>query len=131
MKLMNAFLLLTTLWFSFTSQRSPQLWSEQRTDAPDSSRFTAMQLVQGLDEPMGMGILPNNNVLIVERKGGVRLYDAELKQLKTIAHINVFSGIEDGLLGWLLIRILCRTTGFIFITELGVKSGLANWLVMN
>jgi cytochrome c len=99
MKLMNAFLLLTTLWFSFTSQRSPQLWSEQRTDAPDSSRFTAMQLVQGLDEPMGMGILPNNNVLIVERKGGVRLYDAELKQLKTIAHINVFSGIEDGLLG--------------------------------
>ncbi|QHW01539.1 carbohydrate-binding protein [Spirosoma endbachense] len=96
---MNAFLLLTTLWFSFTSQRSPQLWSEQRTDAPDSSRFTAMQLVQGLDEPMGMGILPNNNVLIVERKGGVRLYDAELKQLKTIAHINVFSGIEDGLLG--------------------------------
>jgi cytochrome c len=99
MKLMNAFLLLTTLWFSFTSQRSPQLWSEQRTDAPDSSRFTAMQLVQGLDEPMGMGILPNNNVLIVERKGGVRLYDAELKQLKTIAHLNVFSGIEDGLLG--------------------------------
>lgn len=58
-----------------------------------------MQLVQGLNEPMGMGILPNNNVLIVERKGAIRLYDAELKQVKTVAHINVFSGIEDGLLG--------------------------------
>ncbi|HEV7350921.1 PQQ-dependent sugar dehydrogenase [Telluribacter sp.] len=67
--------------------------------APDSSRFTAMTLAQGLDEPMEMAILPNLNVVIVERKGGVRLYDAQEKQLKTLAHLNVFSGIEDGLLG--------------------------------
>lgn len=84
--------------FSFNSQRST-LWDDNVVVAPDSSRFTAMALVQGLDEPMEMGILPNDNVLIVERKGGIRLYDAGLKQLKTIAHLNVFSGIEDGLLG--------------------------------
>ena len=66
---------------------------------PDSTRFTTMMLAQGLDEPMEMAILPNLNVVIVERKGGVRLYDAREKQLKTIAHLNVFSGIEDGLLG--------------------------------
>ncbi len=67
--------------------------------APDSSRFTHMMLAQGLDEPMEMGILPNLDVLIVERKGAVKLYDAKQQQLKTIAHFNVYSGIEDGLLG--------------------------------
>ncbi|MDQ6477377.1 PQQ-dependent sugar dehydrogenase [Dyadobacter sp. LHD-138] len=66
---------------------------------PDSSRFTHMMLAQGLDEPMEMAILPNLDVVIVERKGAVKLYDAKEKQIKTIAHLNVFSGIEDGLLG--------------------------------
>ncbi|MPR35888.1 PQQ-dependent sugar dehydrogenase [Salmonirosea aquatica] len=66
---------------------------------PDSSRFTPMMLAQGLDEPMEMAILPNLNVVIVERKGGVRMYDAQAKQLKTLARLHVFSGIEDGLLG--------------------------------
>lgn len=71
----------------------------QLDKAPDSSRFTHTMLVQGLDEPMQMGILPNLNVIIIERKGGIRLYDAKEKQIKTIGHFNVFSGIEDGLLG--------------------------------
>lgn len=98
MKPINLLLILSIALFSFNSQRST-LWNDNVVVAPDSSRFTAMALVQGLDEPMEMGILPNDNVLIVERKGGIRLYDAGLKQLKTIAHLNVFSGIEDGLLG--------------------------------
>jgi len=67
--------------------------------APDSSRFTHMMLAQGLDEPMEMAILPNLDVVIAERKGAVKLYDNKDKLLKTIAHLNVFSGIEDGLLG--------------------------------
>lgn len=67
--------------------------------APDSSRFTHMMLAQGLNEPMEMAILPNLNVVIVERRGAVKLYSSKEKQLKTIAHFNVFSGIEDGLLG--------------------------------
>ncbi|MDQ1085580.1 PQQ-dependent sugar dehydrogenase [Siphonobacter sp. SORGH_AS_1065] len=66
---------------------------------PDSSRFTSIPLVQGLDEPMGIAILPNNDVLIAERKGGLRKYDASQKQLLKIATLNVFSGIEDGFLG--------------------------------
>jgi cytochrome c len=67
--------------------------------APDSSRFTRMMLTQGLDEPMEMAILPGLDVVIVERKGAVKLYDAKEKKIKTIAHFNVFSGIEDGMLG--------------------------------
>ncbi len=66
---------------------------------PDSSRYTTMILAQGLDEPLGMDVMSNDNVLFVERKGAVKLYIANKKQMKTIAHFNVFSGIEDGLLG--------------------------------
>jgi cytochrome c len=66
---------------------------------PDASRFTYQVLSQGMDEPMQMAILPNYDVLIAERKGSVKRYDASLKQTRTIANIEVFSGIEDGLLG--------------------------------
>ncbi len=66
---------------------------------PDSSRYTPIVLAQGFDEPLGMEILPKNNILFIERKGAVKLYNASEKVLKTIYHFNVFSGIEDGLLG--------------------------------
>jgi cytochrome c len=66
---------------------------------PDASRYTYTILSQGMDEPMQMALFPNNNVLIVERKGAVKLYDARQKQMKTLAQFDVFSGIEDGLLG--------------------------------
>jgi len=66
---------------------------------PDSSRFTRIVLAQGFDEPLGMAILPNNDVLLAERKGSVKIYNRKTKQVKTIKNFDVFSGIEDGLLG--------------------------------
>lgn len=66
---------------------------------PDSNRYTRIILADGLDEPMQMALLPGNDVLIVERKGIVKLYKAEQGAIKTISGFNVFSGIEDGLLG--------------------------------
>lgn len=69
---------------------------------PDSSRYTRIVLAEGLDEPMEMAILPNLNILFIERKGGVKLYNNATKEVKTIANIGVFSGIEDGLLGVVL-----------------------------
>jgi cytochrome c len=68
-------------------------------NVPDSSRYSRTVLAEGLDEPMEMSILPNNDVLFVERKGGVKMYDNQTKQIKTIANFDVFTGIEDGLLG--------------------------------
>lgn len=79
--------------------QAPEKPQNLSQSAPDSSRFTHMMLAQGLDEPMEMAILPGLDVLIVERKGAVKLYDAKSQQIKTIAHFNVFSGIEDGMLG--------------------------------
>ncbi len=73
--------------------------SDSLAAKPDSSRFTYSTLVSGLDEPMEMAILPNYDLVIAERKGGVRYFNSQTKELKTIAHFNVFSGIEDGLLG--------------------------------
>ncbi|NLU92097.1 PQQ-dependent sugar dehydrogenase [Chitinophaga sp. Ak27] len=66
---------------------------------PDTSRYTYTVLDHGLDEPMEMCILPEGNVLFIERKGAVKLYDARQHQTKNIGHFDVFSGIEDGLLG--------------------------------
>jgi cytochrome c len=66
---------------------------------PDVNRYTHRVLSQGMDEPMQMAILPGDDVLFVERKGAVKLYDDSSKQTKTIAQFEVFSGIEDGLLG--------------------------------
>lgn len=68
-------------------------------EGPDSSRFTYTKLVSGLDEPMGMAILPNFDVVVAERKGAVRYFNNATKEVSTIAQFNVFSGIEDGLLG--------------------------------
>ncbi|SKA34039.1 cytochrome c [Chitinophaga eiseniae] len=66
---------------------------------PDTNRYTYTVLDHGLDEPMELAILPGGNVLFVERKGAVKMYDAHLRQTKTIGRFDVFSGIEDGLLG--------------------------------
>lgn len=66
---------------------------------PDSTRFSYTTLAAGFDEPMQMAVLPNLSVLVVERKGGIKYYDAKEKTVKKVAHFNVFSGIEDGLLG--------------------------------
>lgn len=69
------------------------------SEGPDSSRFTYTKLVSGLDEPMEMAILPNYDMVVAERKGAVRYFNNATKELSTIAQFNVFSGIEDGLLG--------------------------------
>ncbi|GEO02511.1 hypothetical protein AAE02nite_01750 [Adhaeribacter aerolatus] len=84
---------------SYTLNKLPDYSKATTLPVPDASRYTYTVLSQGMDEPMQMAILPNYNVLFVERKGSVKLYDAAIKETKTIANFDVFSGIEDGLLG--------------------------------
>jgi cytochrome c len=76
---------------------------------PDENRFTKVTLAEKLDEPMELTLLDENRVLFIERKGAVRLYNLQTKELKTIATIPVstktqskdgkISEAEDGLLG--------------------------------
>ncbi len=77
----------------------PDLSLVKTLPVPDSNQYAKITLAEGLDEPMQMTILPGNDVLIIERKGAIKLYDAEESTLRTIANVTVFSGIEDGLLG--------------------------------
>jgi cytochrome c len=87
------------LSYAIADNRMPVYSKVSTSNVPPESRYTYEILVQGMDEPMQMAILPNNNVLIVERKGAVKLYDVNTSETKTIHNLNVFSGIEDGLLG--------------------------------
>lgn len=81
-------------------ENTPPDYSKAKTlPVPETNRYTYRVLSQGMDEPMQMAILPNKNVLFVERKGAVKLYNDSSKRTKTIAQFDVFSGIEDGLLG--------------------------------
>jgi cytochrome c len=76
---------------------------------PEENRFSKVVLAEKLNEPMELTPLNDGRVLFVERKGAVRLFNLNTKQLKTIANIAVStkytdkegktSEAEDGLLG--------------------------------
>lgn len=85
--------------FAVGKNKLPDFSKAATLAVPDSSRYVREVLVESLDEPLQMAILPNKDVLFIERKGGVKLYEDASGETKTVANLNVFSGIEDGLLG--------------------------------
>ena len=88
-----------TLDYAVGKNQVPDFEKAQTISVPDSSRYTREVLAEGLDEPMQMAIFPNKDVLFVGRKGSIQRFKNETGETKTIANLNVFSGIEDGLLG--------------------------------
>lgn len=75
---------------------------------PDESHFTKTVLTQGeFFEPTEMTILPNLDVLVVQRRGEILLYKNETKKLKQAGFLNVYFktkntpdvNAEEGLLG--------------------------------
>jgi cytochrome c len=73
--------------------------SPQNAAPPPESRFQKVELAANLDEPMEMAVLPDGSVLVVERKGGIKRYDAQANQLRLVHTLPVFHDLEDGLLG--------------------------------
>ncbi|MBB6326483.1 cytochrome c [Algoriphagus iocasae] len=59
------------------------------TIKPDENRFTKVVLTEGMDEPMEMTFLPDKRVLIVERKGGVKVFDEKTGEMTLVATIPV------------------------------------------
>ena len=59
--------------------------------APDPNRFKKVVLTEAgkFDEPMEMTFLPGNRILIVERKGGVKIVDGKTGAVKLITTIPV------------------------------------------
>lgn len=76
---------------------------------PDADRFSKAVLVGGnvFTEPTEMTILPNNEVLIAQRRGEIMHYDPETNELKQVALLDVYykaleaEGVnaEEGLMG--------------------------------
>jgi glucose/arabinose dehydrogenase/type 1 glutamine amidotransferase/cytochrome c551/c552 len=74
---------------------------------PDSDRFTKVPLVGGeFFEPTEMAILPNNDILISQRRGEVMLYKAATQELSQVGFLDVYSktlganaNAEEGLMG--------------------------------
>lgn len=75
---------------------------------PDTDRFNKVTLVEGdFFEPTEMAILPNNDVLVAQRRGEVMLYSDTTKELKQVAKLDVYSktlntpgvNAEEGLMG--------------------------------
>lgn len=74
---------------------------------PDEDRFTKVKLAGGLDEPTEITILPDMDILITERKGAVKYYNAKDSTIKEVAHLPVYFkalevkgvNVETGLLG--------------------------------
>ncbi|QHT68811.1 carbohydrate-binding protein [Rhodocytophaga rosea] len=62
---------------------------------PEENRFSKVILEEKLDEPMELTVLPDNRVLFVERKGGVKLYSPATGKVKLIATIPVNTKVTD------------------------------------
>lgn len=77
---------------------------------PEDNRFSKTVLDFNLDEPMEMAVLPDRNIIFVERKGAIKYHDQEAGTTEVIATIPVSTKYnknekgevkeaEDGLLG--------------------------------
>ena len=74
---------------------------------PDEDRFTKTKLSQGeFFEPTEMTVLPNLDILIVQRRGEILLYKNETKKVKQVGSLNVYCkatapgvNAEEGLMG--------------------------------
>jgi cytochrome c len=75
--------------------------------APEEDRFNKTQLVEGVFfEPTELAILPNLDVLVAQRRGEIKVYKNETKQVRDAGFLNVYwktdvPGVnaEEGLLG--------------------------------
>ncbi len=85
---------------SYTMAQLPlPAYTPSQYSMPDENRFTRTILAQNLDEPMEMDIFSDGRILVVERKGGIKLYDPKVDLLFTITKFPVHTKFEDGLLG--------------------------------
>jgi glucose/arabinose dehydrogenase/cytochrome c551/c552 len=58
---------------------------------PDTDRFSKVVLSEGqFFEPTEMAVLPNNDVLIAQRRGEIVLYNDETQELKEVAKLDVY-----------------------------------------
>lgn len=78
---------------------------------PDESHFTKIVLDDKINEPMELDVMPDGKVIYIQRRGEVKLYDPEEREVKLLATFDVTTegNYEDGLLGVALDPLFERT----------------------
>ncbi len=68
---------------------------KEASRAPVENRFTRVVLAEGLNEPLELAILPNGNVLFIERYGALKIYNQQEKAVMVVDTIPVRHGYTD------------------------------------
>lgn len=63
------------------------------------SRYTRVVLEDGAKDPMELSVTADGRVFYAERAGKVKVWSPESKQSELVGELEVFTGLEDGLLG--------------------------------
>lgn len=66
---------------------------------PEPERFTKVVLGSDFEEPMEMDLLPNGDILFIQRKGQIKRYYQGTGEIDLITNFPVHTVHEDGLLG--------------------------------
>lgn len=67
--------------------------------APEENRFQKVVLDFNLNEPMELDVLPNEDILFIERRGNIKLFKKSENKARVVTKFPVFNELEDGLLG--------------------------------
>lgn len=70
--------------------------------APEENRFEKIVLTDHLNEPMELEMLPDGKLIYIQRDGEIHVYDPAIDSTLLIQKLEVFSELEDGLLGMAL-----------------------------
>ena len=65
------------------------VWAETQEHVPADEHFKVEVLAEGFADAMEMAVLPDNSVLIAERTGGVKLFDAASGKVSEAARLDV------------------------------------------
>ena len=80
-------------------------------EKPDETRFSKVVLAENLNEPMELAVLPDGRVLVVERNGGILMYDPTTSAMRKILDLPVSARLR--MVCWALpwTRLLPKITG--------------------
>ena len=70
--------------------------------APATNRFQKVVYADYLNEPMELELLPDGRILFIERDGSIKLHDIDEATTKVLTTMEVWSELEDGLIGMAL-----------------------------
>ncbi len=91
--------------FSFSAEQISPAPSGPQTDGHfrkiiiDADQKTADKLEGALKDPMELAVAADGRVFYAERAGTVKMWNPETKKTIVLGKLNVFTGLEDGLLG--------------------------------